>query len=211
MLSTVDDMYHFYKALFDSNKLLKPETRALRFNPSEPTGLAGSDLVSSFLYERLPGRGIDITIASNSPEVRFMVVRNAIAGVLGIEALGAPGQGAAASVAPANAKAPPAAVATLLNAFVAAINSGDVATLTTFVADHFVIDPGTPAAAQRASRFAVLHQNLGALAVSLLNQMPDGTVEVSVTSANEGRATLKIGVDAGSPPRITSLQVMVGG
>ena len=56
MLSTVDDMHAFYKALFETNKLLKPETRALRFNPNEPIGLAGSDLVSSFLYDRTAGR-----------------------------------------------------------------------------------------------------------------------------------------------------------
>lgn len=207
MLSTVDDMYAFYKALFESNKLLMPETRALRFNPNEPNGLAGSDLVSSFLYERLPDRGVEITIASNSPDVRFMVVRNAVAGVLGIPLLGS--GPVATSATPANTKAPAPATATLLNDFVAALNSGDVATLTKFVGDHFVIEPGTPTAAQRAQRFSGLHQNLGTLTVSGLNQVDDESVEIFVTSANEGRTTLKVGVGAG--PKITSLQVMVGG
>ena len=36
MLSTVDDMATFYHALLETNALLKPETRALRFDPLNP-------------------------------------------------------------------------------------------------------------------------------------------------------------------------------
>lgn len=54
MLSTVADMHAFYKALFETDKLLKPATRALRFDPNEPVALAGSDLVNFFIYERDP-------------------------------------------------------------------------------------------------------------------------------------------------------------
>ncbi|MEO7457190.1 MAG: serine hydrolase domain-containing protein, partial [Gemmatimonadaceae bacterium] len=54
MLSTVGEMAAFYKALFESDKLLDPATRALRFNPDEPVGLAGSDGVNFFLYDRFP-------------------------------------------------------------------------------------------------------------------------------------------------------------
>ena len=209
MLSTVGDMHTFYKALFESNTLLKPATRALRFDPNEPIGLAGSDLVSSFLYDRLPGRGVEIIIATNSPDVRFPVVRQAIGGVLGLPS--PDGGPVIATAGPTSAKAPPPAVATLLNDFVAAINSGDAPTLTKFIDAHFVIDAGTPTAAERAQRLAGMHQNLGALTVSTLNQVDDTTVEISVMSAQEGKATLKVTVEPGPPPKLRSLQVMVGG
>jgi CubicO group peptidase (beta-lactamase class C family) len=209
MLSTVGDMHAFYKALFESSTLLTPATRALRFNPDEPIGLAGSDLVSSFLYDRLPGRGVEIIIATNSSEFRFPAVRAAIGAVL---SLPSPHGGPVVDVAPRpTAKAPSTPVATLLTDFVSAINSGDGTKLTTFIAEHFIIEPGTPAAEQRAQRLVGMHQNLGELRVSGLDQRDDGSVEITVVSAKEGRATLKVSVDAGPPPRIKAMQVMVGG
>ena len=83
MLSTVGDMAAFYRALFQTNTLLKPETRALRFNPDEPTGLAGSDLVSSFLYERFPAARSEIIIATNTAEMRLAPLRSVVSAVLG--------------------------------------------------------------------------------------------------------------------------------
>lgn len=209
VLSTVDDMHAFYKALFESNKLLKPETRALRFNPNEPVGLAGSDLVSSFLYDRMPVAGVEIIIATNSSDVRFMAVRRAIGNVLGIPS--PDGDPVTNNSAPTIVKAPPAAVASLLTNFVTALNSGSEATLTAFITEHFVVEPGTPGAAQRAQRLAGLHNNLGTLTVSTFNQLDDGSVEISVTSAQDGRATLKVAVEPGPPVKLKSLQVMVGG
>jgi CubicO group peptidase (beta-lactamase class C family) len=209
MLSTVDDMHAFYKALFESNTLLKPETRALRFDPSQPIGLAGSDLVSTFLYERLPMIGVEIIIATNSSEFRFPPVRQAIGRVLGIPS--PDDRRAADATSPANVKAPPPAVASLLNDFVSAINSGDAPTLTTFIGNHFEIDAGSPTAEQRAQRLAGMHQNLGQLTVMALNQMPDGSVEISVRSAIEGRATLRVNVEPGPPVKLKGFQMMVGG
>ena len=83
----------------------------------------------------------------------------------------------------------------LLSDFVNAINSGSEAALTEFIGEHFVIESGTPSAAQRAQRLAGMHQNLGALTVSAFNQVDDGSVEISVMTAKDGRATLKVAVD----------------
>src|SRR4051812_21969033 len=49
MVSTVDDMHHFYEALFESDRLLPASARGGRFDPNGPVGLAGSDLVNFFL------------------------------------------------------------------------------------------------------------------------------------------------------------------
>jgi hypothetical protein len=52
MLSTVDEMHLFYRALFESDKLLKPDTRKLRFNVDEPMGSGGMEGATYFVYER---------------------------------------------------------------------------------------------------------------------------------------------------------------
>ena len=67
MLSTVDDMHAFYHTLFATEKLLKPETRRLRFNPDEATRAGGMDGPSFFLYQRDPRTGSEIIVASTSP------------------------------------------------------------------------------------------------------------------------------------------------
>jgi hypothetical protein len=202
-------MHAFYTALFETDKLLAPATRNLRFNPNEPIGLAGSDLVNYFVYERLPGRRIEIIMASNTPDVRPRVIRDAIGQALGLPS---PDGGPVAAAAPrANAKAPAAPVATLIGDFVRAINGGNAAELSKFIGGHFIIEPGSPTAAQRAERFAGMHRNLGELKVTGLDQVSDDTIEVSVTTANEGPATLKLVLDTGPKPRIKAVQILVGG
>ena len=42
MVSTVDDMHTFYRALFDGERLLPFSARGGRFDPTQPVGLAGS-------------------------------------------------------------------------------------------------------------------------------------------------------------------------
>ena len=206
MLSTVDDMHAFYSTLFETTKLLTPASRAVRFNPDEPVGLAGSDLVSSFLYERLPGRRLELIVASNSAEFRERAAREVIAAVLGLPS---PDGRPVANAPGRNAATPPSpAVASLLREFVATLNSGDLAKLTAYIAEHFAIDAGTPSAAQRAERFMQTHVNLGAISIVGLDQLADGVVEVSATSAIEGPMTFRMPVVDG---KIRAVQVMVGG
>jgi CubicO group peptidase (beta-lactamase class C family) len=73
MLSTIDDMHAFYHALFETDRLLKPETRRLRFNIDEPVCLGGVSGSTYFVYERDPRVGAEIVVASTSasaPAVR---------------------------------------------------------------------------------------------------------------------------------------------
>lgn len=206
MLSTVGDMHAFYTTLFETTKLLTPASRAVRFNPDEPVGLAGSDLVNSFLYERLPGRKLEIIVASNTAEFRERAAREVIASVLGLPS---PDGRPVANATQRKSATPPApAVAVLVRAFVAALNGGDVDKLATFIGDHFLIEPGSAPAAQRAQRFMQTHTNLGAITVVGLDQLADDVVEVSATSAVEGPLTLRLPVADG---KIRGVQVLVGG
>ena len=209
MLSTVDDMHAFYKALFETSALVKPGSRMGRFNPDEPVDLAGSDLVNFFLYERLPGRRLEIIVASNNAAFGERPVHAAIA-----EALGLPqdrGGPVVASGPRANARPPAPAVASLLNDFIKVINAGDSVKVGIFIADHFLVEAGSATLEQRVVRMLGMHRNLGELKVSGVDQIEPGTVEISIVTANEGPATMKVLLDNSSPPKIKGIQMMVGG
>jgi len=209
MLSTLDDMHAFYKALFETSTLLEPGARMGRFDPGEPVALAGSDLVNFFLYERLPRRRIEFIVASNNAAFGARPVRAAIA-----EALGLPnddGGRPVASAPRANAHPPAPAVAAMLTDLVSAINAADSSRVARFVADHFLAEPGAPSAEQRVTRLLAMHQNLGTLTLNGLDQIEPGVVEASVGTAQEGAATMKFMLDTSPSPKIKGIQMLVGG
>ena len=207
MLSTVDDMATFYHALLETNTLLKPETRALRFNPDEPLGLAGSDLVNFFLYDRFPRAHTEILIATNSAEFGGQPVRAAIGAVLGLPS---PDGGPVTARTPrANPTAPAPAIAAMIRDFVKTLNTADSAKLTSFIAGHFAIEAGSPDAPARARRWLEAHKNLGAIEIKGLDQVEATVVELSGNSSEKGPLTLRFQLAPGG--RIQGIQVLVGG
>ncbi|MDQ6634139.1 MAG: beta-lactamase family protein, partial [Gemmatimonadota bacterium] len=84
LLSTVGDMHAFYAALFDSDRLLTRAARGDRFPPDEPIGLAGSDGVSFFLYDREPQSRTEIIIASTNAALQAPAIRRALGSLLGL-------------------------------------------------------------------------------------------------------------------------------
>jgi CubicO group peptidase (beta-lactamase class C family) len=209
MVSTVGDMHTFYKAVFESNTLLRAESRTKRFNPDAPIGLAGSDLVNFFIFERLPREQIELIVATNSAEFRAPRVLEAIRPILGLpnpQMRGERGGGARQ-----NAKAPSAAAAALVTEFIAVVNGANAAALTTFIGQRFDAAPNSPTVPQRVARMGEMHTNLGVLTVTGMDEIAPNIVDVSVTTANEGPATLKIFLEPGSTLRIKSIQVLVGG
>ena len=208
MLSTVGDMHAFYHALFETNQLLKPATRALRFNPDEPIGLAGSDGTSFFLYERFPGRHIEIIIASNNAAVQAPVIRSALGAALGLPSREGPGEPIAHRP---GGKTPSAEVRTVLEGLVGAINSGDNRRLRAFIAEHFAQGGDEPTIDERLERIGRLHEMLGALKIERMNVFDSGPAEVTVTTAVQGPTIFGVAMDATAPFTIHSVQVRVGG
>ena len=210
MLSTVSDMHRFYKVLFDTDSLLPAQVRNGRFDPTGDVGLAGSDLISFFLYERLPRQGVEMIIATNSAESKAPEVRRAIAQVLGLPLNVGPGgnQNGNPAAPPPGAKPPSAAVAAVINAFVEAVNSGDPAVIRTFIVEHFSTDGSLD---QRIQRFGGMRERLGTL--SLRNMWLDGpdSVSAALTTSGQGPATFVFDLEHDAPFRIRSLKVLVGG
>jgi CubicO group peptidase (beta-lactamase class C family) len=167
MLSMLDDMHAFYATLFTTVKLLRPETRALRFDPSSPIGLAGSDGTSFFVYERYPRLGFEILVASNSAHAKAPSVRRALSRVLGIAGDGGsnpaiPTNGSpVASPGTSGSNAPAAPDRALVLDFIHLFNGADPGALREFVSTRFAPDPTAPPLDQRIQRMVQSRANLG--------------------------------------------------
>ncbi len=210
MLSTVADMHAFYKALFETDKLLPLAHRKLRFDPDEPILLAGSDMVNFFLYDRDPIAHTEIIIASTNAAYRAPMIRRSLGKILGLP--DPDGGGPANGVAPRQGgKAAPAAIAAVITDLVKAINSGDTTALRRFILDHMSNGAGDPPVDARLQRIGGIHERLGVLTIDRIESFDTGPVEVTLTSALQGGALLRVNIDAAAPYLIRSLQMEVGG
>ncbi|MDB4905407.1 MAG: hypothetical protein JWO05_191 [Gemmatimonadetes bacterium] len=206
MLSTVEDMHAFYSALFEGERLLRAETRDLRFDPRQPVGLAGSDGIDFFLYERDPIAHTEIIIAANNPTVRPPRIRGAVAGILGLPnaEMDGPPEGREGGH-PA-----PAPILSAVSELVAALNSADDTKIAAVIRDHFAVEPDAPSVAVRTERFKGLHERFGDFVVTSVEAFDSGPVDVHVSSKG-GNATLKVQVDLKAPWKIHSIQLLAGG
>ena len=210
MLSTVEDMHAFYRALFDGERLLPLTARGGRFDPTEPIGRAGSDLVHFFLFERLPREQLEIIIATSSAEAPAPMIRDLIAPLLGLSPAGGRRATDAPAAPPAGAKAPSPTLAAMIRDVFAAVNGADDATLARVVAERFDLSDGPPAE-QRVARFRQMRDRLGTITPTTMWVDADGALNVAATTAREGAATFLFDMTAASPPKIRSMRVMVGG
>ncbi len=209
MLSTVGDMHAFYKALFEGDVLMSPATRALRFNPAEPIGLAGSDGVNFFLYDRFPGMRTEIIIASTNAAFRAPQVRGALGKVLGLPD---PDGGGGGDVARRPGGRPvPEALENMLGDFVKTLNSGDMASLRAFIAAHFTSGADDPTVDERLGRIGRLHENLGNVAVESIEMFDEGPVEMRLKSSGQDVVIVRVDVNGTAPFLIRGMQVRLGG
>ena len=209
MLSTVSDMHAFYKALFETETLMSSTTRALRFNPEEPIGLAGSDGVNFFLYDRFPRMRTELIIASTNAAMTAPAIRRELGKVLGLPN---PDGDVNEDVAPRKGGKPaPATLATLVTNLVKTINAGDTTALRRFIAANFASGADEPTVDERLQRIGRLHEGLGNITVERMEVFDDGPLEVSITSTVQGKGMLRVHVNRAEPHRIRSLQVRIGG
>jgi CubicO group peptidase (beta-lactamase class C family) len=209
MLSTASDMHTFYEALFETDRLLSPAVRALRFDTTEPIGLAGSDLVNFFLYERDPRIRLELIIASTNAGFKAPAARRELAKVLGIPDAGGPGGDRIAQRTGGMPVAAP--VAALLREFVQVLNAADPAALRRFITDRFASTPDGPTVDQRVERIGSLRDRLGTITIERVESFGEGPIEVGIRSSNDGAGVLRVDVTTGGPVKIRGLQVMMGG
>lgn len=211
MLSTVSDMHDFYQALFETEKLLPRNARNGLFDPNEPVGLAGSDLVNFFLYDRMPRMGLEIIMASTNAAMKVPAVRRDLGAALGLQEMGGPGGNDDAPLARASGTPVAAGASAIIDELVALINKGDKDALSKFVTDHFILSADGPPAPQRAERLSGLHSDLGTLTVVRKTQVENGPIQVVVKTEREGEAMLVLEMEQVAPFRIRRFGIQVGG
>ena len=212
MLSTVGDMSRFYKALFETDSLLKPASRRGGYNPREPVLLAGSDLVSMFMYERDPEAELEIIIASNNAEYRAnRLLRELHALLIPPGARPRVVEGGPAPLVRREGKAAAPAIAAIVTELVETLNEGDSAALHAFVSMRFAAGEGAPTVEERMQRIGGLHRAMGRIEILTMTAADEGPVEVIVRSAKEGEALLVLDIDRAPPHMIRRMGVQVGG
>jgi hypothetical protein len=164
--------------------------------------------VNFFLFERIPRERVEMIIATNSAEARAPMIRDEIAGLLGLPRMER-GDTRTAAAPPAGAKPPAPAVASVVRSFIAAINGADPSAIRAFIGEHFAADPNSPPVEQRLERLATMHERLGTLTPGAMWVDDQGTVTLSLATANEGPATFLI--DVAQDAKIRGIRVMVGG
>ena len=212
MLSTLADMHEFYKALFETDRLLKPETRNLRFDPRAPIALAGSDLVNFFLYERDPARATELFIASTSQDYKAGRV---VEELRKLPELGGGSRRVVHTTGPEGVArregpAPAPAVASVVKGFVDAVNAGDREVLRRFIAANFATGDGMPTVDERLGRIDGMHENLGHIEIVRMTASPEGPVEAVVRTEKEGGAMLLVDVERSAPHKIRRIGIQVG-
>jgi hypothetical protein len=105
----------------------------------------------------------------------------------------------------------PLAIAGILEGLIDAINGGDTVVLRKFIVEHFAEEPGAPSVDVRLERFSGTHDRLGALTIEGMDVFPDGPAEISLKSAVQGRAMLRVLIDRTAPYKIHSMQIQLGG
>lgn len=212
MLSTVGDMHLFYKALFETDKLLKPATRNSAFPADQPVMLAGSDLVSFFLYNREPADGVEIIIASNSAEHKAPQVHRLLAGALGMRLGDRELAGPAGGSVPQRSGVPASPeLHAIADDVVGALNSGPGERLRRMVEARFASGPGEPTVDQRLERLGGVNANVGAIEILGVTVGENGSLQIHVRTASEGAAMIMLDIEPSPPHRIRRLGLMVGG
>jgi len=216
MLSTVGDMLKFYHALFETDVLLKPATRNLRFDPQEPRVMAGSDGVSFFLYNREPQSGLEVIVATNSTDMQGPRVRAAIDRAIGGANGGADGEGRGRSIVIDGPKGAPSRAINLpdspsgraAGAYFRHFNSGDASEMRAFIRDSIAKNPeDTRTIDERVAAYTALHEARGALTpVAVIASSPT-QLTLEVRSAKAGVFRMIFDTEASAPYRLMAVRI----
>lgn len=227
MLSTVGEMHRFYQALFNTERLLPAPVRDLHFDPRAGAMLAGSDMVSFFLYNRVPGAGYEIILATNSAQMRGPQVRNQLAQALGLPGPGGgpgvrvetteagprPAVGAAPRVtttAQEGLELPRTPAAAAARRYLGAFNSGDPERMRVFLQEFAVPNPAR-SLDERVQGYRSIYEETGFLRPLGVDASSGTQLTLRARSALQGELQLIFTVEPQPPHRLVSVQLEAGG
>lgn len=202
MLSTVGDMYRFYQVLAGET-LLKPATRDLMFPPNQPVVLAGSDLVNFFMYNREPGAGVVMILASNSTALNAERLRGRLAPILGL------GGNRQQRTAPTTlTELPDTPAANTVRAYLKAFNTGNLAVMGNFMRTSTIQAPGdTRTIEQRLEGYKQIHGELGTLELLGVEPVTADRIVARVASEHGETVTMTFEIEPQAPYRLQRIRV----
>lgn len=218
MLSTVDDMHRFYKALA-GEKLLKAASRDVMFPPNEPVMLAGSDMVNFFLYNREPQSGVTMILASNSTGLNAPRARQRLAPLLGLGGGGRREQREVTTVGPAPGSAgspPKAALTKLANTpggatvvtFLGAYNSSDPSAMRNFIRESVIQAPGDKRTLdERLAGHRRIREEMGTLELLGFESAAADRIVTRLAAAKGDTVTMIFDIESQPPHRIRGIRV----
>ena len=179
--------------------------------------LAGSDLVSFFLFANYPGARVEIVLATNHDGFEGPRLLERLEPALG---LGGPSEGGgrrrrtggsdSGDLANAPAVAlPETARGRMVGEFVRAFNADDAAAVQRFFEQHAANGADAPPLAKRLENFHRLRRTLGAITVVGVEETAEG-LALTVRGEREGRAKLTFVLEEKEPFRFRGLQVEIG-
>lgn len=207
-LSTLREMHTFYYALKDT-LLVKQETFRKQIFPwDQMTVLAGSDMVSTFIFAHFPARGVDLFLASNHAEYSANKLLPAIEGLMGISGVR---HVTNQDTSVMSTDWPPGEAGELIEAYVLAFNSGDTTLMRQFFVRHADQSPDAPSLSERLQRYVQMRDNLGTLTYLGFRRDPSEPAwQIKTNTAQGDLAFLTFLTTAQQPPRLLGIKVMVG-
>ncbi len=206
MLSTVSDMYRFYRALMGDGPLLKPATRDLFFHPDQPVVLAGSDLTFIFFYSRYPGARIDAILVSTSTDYPAEKARGELDAALGIAPPrggrgGGPEMRVVDTVGPARAiTLPDTPAGRAVQKYLSAYLDPDPAAMRRFLQNEVIQSADDHRTIQeRMASFEAMRDDLGSLTPVEVQSATAGAMVVRMRAAHGGQATFTFTIEEKAP------------
>lgn len=221
-LSTTGDMIKLYKALLNDS-LLKDEThRKAVFNPSEPAVLAGSDMVSFFLFTNMPRLNSQMIIASNHAAYKGNKLMQEVSSLLQsstgdnsagkIETqieTGDGGKPKTKTLKPLLDKLPQSGAGLTIRKYIEAYNSGDEEKMKAFLMEYAKNNPDSPPLEKRLQNYKNIRGKLGKITFINYGFSEDGGWEVNMSAEGEPQVKFTFHIEPNSPWHFEGLMVTV--
>lgn len=226
-LSTTKEISTFFHSL-ENSSLLKTNTfRKSVFNPSNHIMLAGSDMVSFFLFSNMPGLKTRVIIATNHANYAGPRLMRKIEGLIRDDTRSSAGRlkpevqidlGERNEVekkkytGPLLDKLPENGAGKTIQKYIDAFNTGEVASMRRFFIENAKKNETALPLEKRLDIYKTLYSDMGKITVQNINasQSSEGIWEVSMNTSTGNAATFIFSIDPSSPWKFEGLQVRLG-
>ncbi len=204
-LATAADQLAYFHAVGGGALLREPAHRARVFAADQPTVLAGSDLVSAFLFANFPREGVELVLASNQAEYRAMQLLEAFEPALGLPPRRRETTHEVAPSAPV--ELPTDGSWIVVRAWLDAFRAGDEAGMQRFFEAYATSGAEAPPIERRLETFRRMRREFGAFTIHGARTTPDGP-ELDVRTESGERAAIGFAFEPDG--KLRGLKVQVG-